>query len=163
MSCQYSLYYSDDYCEDYYDSNECFESSIHKRQKKEYKRQRRDNATLQQWLNIRHYFKSMGNESKIILSSVSNDIINAFGGINDVVKCLINNGNNKQLKLMLDIIKKQKMKYDKNKQTSKFKPNNDFIDDHKQTENLDDDINSNDAPAYFSVSDFCSDFFYLFI
>ena len=73
-----------------------------------YKKETRDNITLQRWLNIKHFIKSMGDKSEIILSSASNDIINAFGGIKKVVECLINNGNKTQLKLILDVIKKKK-------------------------------------------------------
>ena len=74
--------------------------------------QKRDNITLQQWLHINHFIKSMDDKSDLILSKSINNIINAFGGIKKVVQCLIKNCNQTQLKSITDIIKKDKTKYD---------------------------------------------------
>ena len=70
-------YYDSDGCFedfDYYDLNDgyfedCDESNYIEKifgQREDHKKHIRDNVTLQQWLNIRHFIKSMDNKSDIL-------------------------------------------------------------------------------------------------
>eukprot|EP01084_Bolivina_argentea_P257781 434387_1 len=70
---------------------------------------RKTNTHLQQWLNCKHLIKNL--ESDTIIKCSTNSIIESFGGWNNVLKCLIEHGNETQLKSIHNIIKKERLKY----------------------------------------------------
>ncbi len=78
---------------------------------------RKSNTHLQQWLHCKHLIKNV--ESDNIIKSSSNAIIESFGGFNCVLECLIEHGNEIQLKLIYDIIKKERLKYLKQMELTK--------------------------------------------
>eukprot|EP01084_Bolivina_argentea_P242880 407308_1 len=116
----------------------------------------KSNTHLQKWLTCRHLINNL--ESDNIIKCSVDAIIESFGGFKKVLERLIEQGNETELKSILDIIRSERLKYLQQKELTQQNDNISLSDDDERNgvvveENdiliLNNSINTNESKFQF--------------